>query len=123
MAGSYCIICGKEKKGIAVSDDHVLKALRWFKKNVTRNVRNNKLVVCKECYPQYTKMRKRYVGRRTAYVALGVLFLMFAVIVSAGASGIAAFIIGVIIIIFLYLLSLVNYMPALQLKKQKGGSG
>jgi hypothetical protein len=28
---SMCIVCGKPKKGIAVHEDHVIFAIRWFK--------------------------------------------------------------------------------------------
>jgi len=115
VPNSYCIICGKKKDGITVADDHVLKTLRWFKTNVTKNVQNNKLVVCKACYPQYNKQRKKYVSRRTAYVALGILFLVLSVIVSYGAW-LTALSIGIFIVILLYALSLINYMPGLQLK-------
>ena len=114
MPSSYCIICGKKKDGVKVADDHVLKALRWFKTNVTKNVQNNKLVVCKACYPQYSKQRKKYVSRRTAYVALGILFLILSVIISYGAW-LTALSIGIFIVVLLYALSLINYMPGLQL--------
>lgn len=112
---SYCIICGKKKDGIKVADDHILKALRWFKTNVTKNVRNNTLVVCKACYPQYSKRRKKYVNRRTAYVALGIIFLILSVIISFRAW-LTALSVGTFIVVLLYVLSLINYMPGLRLK-------
>ena len=115
MPGSYCIICGKKKDGIKVADDHVLKTLRWFKTNVTKNVQNNTLVVCKTCYPQYSKQRKKYVSRRTAYVALGIIFLILSMIISSSAW-LTALSIGILIVLLLYGLSLINYMPGLQLK-------
>ena len=123
VPSSYCIICGKKKEGIKVADDHVLKTLRWFKTNVTKNVQNNTLVVCKTCYPQYSKQRKKYVSRRTAYVALGIIFLMLSVIISSGAW-LTALSIGIFIVILLYALSLINYMPDLQLNRadKKRGS-
>ena len=109
-------MCGKKKDGIKVADDHVLKALRWFKANITKNVQNNTLVVCKTCYPQYSKQRKKYVSRRTAYVALGLIFLILSIIISSGAW-LTALSIGIFIVILLYALSLINYMPGLQLPK------
>ena len=121
MPDSYCIICGKQKNGVKVADDHVLKALRWFKTNVTKDVKNNVLVVCKACYPQYSKMRKKYESRRTAYITLGVLFLAFSLIISMGAW-LTAISVGIIIVALLYLLSLINYVPGLQLNKNTGKS-
>ena len=117
MPDSYCIICGKKKDGIEVADDNVLATLRWIKTNVTKNARNNRLVVCKACYPEYSKMRKKYMGRRTAYVALGVLFLVLSLVISSGAWP-SALLISIIIIALLYLLSLINYMPGLRIKKE-----
>ena len=114
MPSSYCIICGKKKDGVKVADDHVLKTLRWFKANITKNVQNNTLVVCKTCYPQYSKQRKKYVSRRTAYVALGLIFLILSIIISSGAW-LTALSIGIFIVVLLYALSLINYMPGLQL--------
>ena len=122
MPSSYCIICGKKKNGIKVTDDHVLKTLRWFKTNITKNVQNNTLVVCKTCYPQYSKQRKKYISRRTAYVALGIIFLILSVIISSGAW-LTALSIGIFIVILLYVLSLINYMPGLQLKGADKKSG
>ena len=114
MPSSYCIICGKQKEGIKVADDHVLGALRWFKTNVTKDAKNNALVVCKSCYPKYSAQRKKYVNRRTAYLALGILFLIFSLIISSGAW-LTALLIGIMIVALLYALSLINYMPGLQL--------
>jgi hypothetical protein len=79
-------------------------------------VQNNALVVCKTCYPQYSKQRKKYVSRRTAYVALGLIFLILSIIISSGAW-LTALSIGIFIVILLYALSLINYMPGLQLPK------
>ena len=31
-----CIICGKEKDGIPVKIDSIIKAIRWIKTNITR---------------------------------------------------------------------------------------
>ena len=123
MPGSYCIICGKHKDGIKVANDPVLGTLRWFKTNVTKNVKNNALVVCKSCYPKYSTQRKKYVNRRTAYLALGILFLIFSLIISSGAWP-TALLVGIAIVALLYALSLINYMPGLQLNavRHKAGS-
>ena len=122
MKESCCIICGERRDGIKVADDHVLRALRWFKTNVTRNVKNNELVVCKGCYPKYSKSRKRYTGRRAAYITLGALFLIFSIAVSVGSANALAIVAGIIIMVLMYLLSLVSYTPALQFEKKNAGN-
>ncbi len=112
---TYCIICGKQKNGIAIKDDRILDALRWFKKNVTRDEKGNKLVVCKEDYPAYRKRRDKYTSRQTLYVAIGVIFMILGLAASLSLSTLA---LGVLVIAVLYLLSLINYIPALDIKKE-----
>ncbi len=114
MAGrkKVCIICGKERNGIPVKEDDILAALRWFKKNVTRNEKGNRLVVCKECYPKYSKERKRYFTRRNLYIALGVIL---SIMIIGIAHSIFSVIWGVFVVLFMYLLSLVNYLPGLDI--------
>ncbi len=113
---SYCIICGRERNGIEVEEDFVIKSIRWFKRNVTKNEEGNKLVVCNECYPKYLKYRRRFVGREIIYLTLGFLFLVFGLIVSFRLS---TLIIGLLLILFLYLLSLLSYMPKLKEDRSK----
>ena len=79
MSKTYCIVCGKEKKGIPVQDDVVLGFIRWFKRTVTKNEKGNLLVVCKEDYLAYKAARKRYEGRQKVYLVLGVLFVLLTV--------------------------------------------
>ncbi|EQD59708.1 hypothetical protein B1B_08080, partial [mine drainage metagenome] len=44
-----------EKTGHRRQRDYVIGAIRWFKKNVTKNEKGHALVVCKACYPAYKK--------------------------------------------------------------------
>ena len=107
------MICGKEKSGTPVEEDYMIMAMRWFKENVTRNAKGYRIVVCKECMPQYRKMRSKYVRRQVMYVGLGVIFTLTIAVVSGGRYlGIIAY--GIGITVFLYLLSLISYMPALK---------
>ncbi|MGC8662322.1 MAG: hypothetical protein ACP5RT_00870 [Candidatus Micrarchaeia archaeon] len=110
---NYCIICGKEKKGFEVKEDYIIKSIRWFKKNITKNEEGNKLVVCKECLPKYIKYRNKFVLREIIYLLLGFLFLIFGLIISFKVS---TLLISFVIIVFLYLLSLISYMPELKQK-------
>ncbi len=107
------MICGKEKSGTAVDEDHVIKAMRWFKENVTRNAKGYRIVVCSECMPQYRKLRSKFVRRRAMYVGLGIVFTVALAAISGGRYlGIVAY--GVVITLFLYCLSLISYVPELK---------
>jgi hypothetical protein len=108
-----CMVCGKERNGAEVQEDHVIMAMRWFKENVTRNAKGYRIVVCKECMPQYRKLRSKFVRKRAIYVGLGIVFTLAIAAISGGRYlGIVAY--GVVITLFLYALSLVSYMPDLK---------
>ncbi len=119
MRKSYCIVCGNERDGIEIKEDHVIKAVRWFKTNITRNEVNNRLVVCKECYPKYEKARHRYQSRRIMYTALGVIFAVLSLAVSPRLETLA---VAVLVIALLYALSYLSYMPSLVIRVEKGRS-
>ncbi|MEM3781464.1 MAG: hypothetical protein QXT43_00675 [Candidatus Micrarchaeaceae archaeon] len=114
---SVCIICGNEKQGLEVENDFVINSIRWFKKNVTKNERNNRLVVCRDCYIKYAGMRKKYEGRVRLYLALGIIFALFAFLVSA--DKLYALAIGAFVVALLYLFSMLSYMPKLKTGKQQ----
>ncbi len=104
---SRCIICGRELNGLEVQEDYVIKAIRWFKRNVTHNEKNYRLVVCKDCYVKYKKARDSYNSKTISYAAL---------LIITGRS-IGAVIAGIIIILLMYALSLLSYMPGLKIDK------
>ncbi len=112
---SYCIVCAKEKKGIEVEDDFILDSIRWLKENVTHNVQNNKLVVCKDCYPRYKPARQKYESRQKMYLVLGVLFGMLILLISPRA---ATVLIAAVLVIACYILSLLSYTPKIHIKNQ-----
>jgi hypothetical protein len=112
---SYCIICGQEKDGIEIENDYVISTIRWFKRNITKNEKDNKIVVCKECYPKYKVLRKRFENRQKIYITLGILFIIFGMIIS---PRVGTLIVTVIVAIFLYLLSLLSYTPKIKLDVQ-----
>ncbi|MGC8586920.1 MAG: hypothetical protein ACP5K9_01365 [Candidatus Micrarchaeia archaeon] len=109
---SYCIICGQEKDGIEIESDYVIDAIRWFKRNVTKNEQRNRIVVCKDCYPKYKILRKRFEKREKIYIILGILFIITGTVIS---PRIGTFIVTVIVAVFLYLLSLLSYIPKIKL--------
>ncbi len=112
MRESYCIICGEEREGVEVKEDRVLSALRWFNRTILRiPPRNNSIVVCKSCYPTYKKQRKKYLGRQRTYLVLGFLFVLFGAII---AKTVVSIVVGLGLMVFLYLLSLLSYTPELK---------
>lgn len=114
---SYCIICGEKKDGIEIREDYVIHAIRWFNRKVLRTPeKRNRIVVCSSCYPNYKTRRKKYLSRQRTYLVLGFLFMLFGVVIARNAQ---SFIIGVVVIIILYLLSLLSYLPDLG-EKPKG---
>ena len=113
-----CIVCGLEKPGLKVREDFVIKGIRVFKRYVTRNEKGYALVVCKECYPKYKKERDRMVRRRLIYLIIGVLFA--AIFIALSPNKALALLYGALIVLFLYLLSLVNYTPALDIQPKAG---
>ena len=116
MVKSYCIICGEEKNGLPIQNDMVLDAIRWFKQNVTKNEKGNRLVVCKECYPKYADRRKKFETRQATYLAIGIIFAALGLLF---AFSLATLSVAILLIAFLYLLALLNYVPKVALPPQK----
>lgn len=119
---SRCIICGERRNGLAVKEDYMIGSIRWVKRNITRNEKNYALVVCKGCYPKYKKAFDKYQRRLMVYLALGIIF---AIALMIGSSNILlSLLFGAGIILFLFLLSQLSYMPALVMPaaRKKDGS-
>ncbi len=112
-----CIICGKEKNGINVQNDYIIDLIRWIKKNITKNEKNYKLVVCQDCYMKYKKMYNSFKRKKTFYIILGVIFMLL--LFFASHFNVYSLISGFALIIFLYLLSLLTYMPRLKIQDNK----
>jgi hypothetical protein len=110
---TYCIVCEKEKKGIELQDDAVLRSLRWFKRNVTRNEKGNRLVVCRDCYSKYKEGRKKYENRQRIYAVLGVLFIIAILTIS---PSLTALFTSAFILLLLLFLSLLSYTPKISIK-------
>ncbi|MDE1868388.1 MAG: hypothetical protein KGH60_00245 [Candidatus Micrarchaeota archaeon] len=118
MRESRCIICGNARNGLEVQEDQTIRIIRWFKKNVTKNEKGYRLVVCKECFPKYKKKRDSFVRKRITYLVIGVIFTI-ALVALAGPKAAFAVLYGIGIIVFMYLLSQLSYMPALHMPEAK----
>ena len=112
---TYCIMCGKEQNGIEIKIDNVIKVIKYIKKTLFKSEKNNRLVVSKECYPLYIKNRNKYVSRQRLYITLGVIFVIFSIFIS---PTIATLVLSLGILLFLYLMSLLNYTPELNISKK-----
>lgn len=110
MKDSRCIICGEKKNGLEVKEDYIIQIIRWVKKNITKDEKGHRLVVCKDDFAKYKKSRDSYKRKQAIYIALGVIFTIFL----AGVSGprvFSALLLGTGVTMFMYLLSQLSYMP------------
>ncbi len=111
MKENRCIVCGKDRTGLQVREDYIISTVRWLKRNITRSEKGYTLVVCRDCYKQYEKGRHTYERRRITYVALGVVAAALWIVLSEGKLG--GIVAGILLVAFMYLLSLLSYAPAL----------
>lgn len=123
---SVCIMCGKERQGLEVKEDNVIGAMRWIKRNITKNSKNYNMVVCKEDFLAYKKKRDGYERKQIMYVGLGLLFMLLLLLFASGRY-LGAILYGLGITAFMYLLSLLSYMPSLKVRleppKQRTDTG
>jgi len=106
---TVCIICAQEKNGLGVKDDWMIGAMRWVKRNITKNPKNYNLVVCKECFLDYKKKRDGYERKQMLYAVLCIIFLVALAITTRLNPG--AIVIGLVITLFLQALAQLSYMP------------
>jgi hypothetical protein len=90
--------------------------MRWVKRNITKNAKNYQMVVCKDDFLKYKKKREGYERKQILYIIIGILFLVLLLIFANGRY-LGAIVYGFAIIIFMYLLSLISYMPAVEMPK------
>lgn len=113
MRDSYCIMCGEKKDGIPIKEDYVIGAIRWFNRKILRQPpRNNRIVVCSSCYEKYKKQRSKYLSRQKVYIVAGILFVIFGVVLT---RSLQAILLSILVCIGLYLLSLLTYLPELEI--------
>lgn len=116
-----CMICNEQKPGIDVRPDSVINTLRWLNSHTLKYKNQYRPVVCRECFQKYLKARKSFERKRTSYLVIGVLFAVVLFITSrADPWSILA---GLGVIALMYLLSLINYTPELELPRGALQSG
>ena len=115
-----CIICGEQKEGLRVKSDGIINSIRWIKRNITKNERGYDLVVCKGCFIKYRDAKSKYDRKRITYVGIGIVFTLLLILLSGGRS-LGALASGMVLIALMYLLSLLSYMPSLEMPKTDAG--
>lgn len=110
---SFCIVCGKRKKGFEVEEDLVIKGIRRIKR-VFGIEKKNKLVVCKDCYNKYLQMRKKFEDKKKHFTILWVIFSLFVLIFSP--DKISAILFSILILPMFLILLIFYYMPKLKTK-------
>jgi hypothetical protein len=112
---SVCIICGKNKEGFEVEEDLFIKGIRKLKKFFGIE-KKNKLVVCKECYPKYLKLRKKFESKQRNFGIVVIIFFAIAILTSP--DKISAIIYSLILsFVFLFIL-VFYYIPKVKEKEK-----
>ncbi|MEM0106907.1 MAG: hypothetical protein QXI95_00110 [Candidatus Micrarchaeaceae archaeon] len=112
-------MCRRNVEGLPVRIDTVIKVVRWFAVRLSKNTQLHTLVVCKDCYLPYIKARKKYLRKRNTYFVLGILFtgMLCSMSLNSPIKFLLALLAGLIITGGMYLLALLNYVPALENEK------
>jgi len=119
MKKDACIICGKEKPGLEVKDDYMIDAVRWIKLKIFKSKpKNFRLVVCKDDFLKYKKQRDTYERNQMLYVAIGIIFLAMLLVFSNGRV-LGAIFYGALVILFMYLVAQLGYIPAVDIPEDK----
>ena len=108
-----CIICNEQKDGLRVAPDYFIETVRWINSHTIKYKNPYRPVVCRQCFTKYRKLRKSFERKRIYYLVIGVLFAGVLAVASKGNP--YSFLAGLGVIAFMYLLSLINYMPALEI--------
>lgn len=122
-----CIICGNEIKKIGgayrVKEDVVIEWLRKIKKRFGI-AKNNELFVCEEDYEKYREKRKQFERNFTFASALAAAILLLLIIVPVffgSLPSLGSIFFGLIVGIFLILMALISYLPAVEAKAEAVG--
>ncbi len=107
-------MCGNKREGLEVLPDYVLNTIRWFKR-VTGTEKKYGLVVCRDCFENYRNVRQKYKRHQAECVAIGIVFA--AVLVAF--NPMKGVIYGGAVVLFMYLLSQLSWMPALRMPETK----
>jgi len=117
MVKGICLICKKEKRGVPIKDDIIIKSIRKIKRGLHIE-KGNQIVICNECAGEYLERRKSYEkSLTTSTIITIVLFVSFLFLsILAGNLTIISLIktIGLTIFVGILLIgiNLLRYVPA-----------
>jgi len=105
---SICIVCREEKRGRAVKDDVVIRAIRKIKQ-AFRVAANNRLVVCDGCLEKHKARRGGFERKLALYGGGGLLIVIVFTLISRTIGGFA---LSLLLGLFVAALALFSYHPA-----------
>jgi predicted RND superfamily exporter protein len=116
-----CIVCKKDRKGLEVYDDLMIRSIRRVK-TALNMVQNNKLVVCTGCMGEHLKRRKTFEKWLVIYGAVGLSVMLIVLLMSP--DKLKALLLGLFLLALMVLLSVVTYYhPSLKNYPKEGGKG
>lgn len=112
-----CIVCGKERKGIPVKEDFVIRSIRRAK-GAFKIATGNKLVVCPEHIDDARKKREKFERGLLTYAGIGAVLGVILVVVNLMTSFdafrlIQSLALLVLLVVVMAMLSLYQYFPAI----------
>lgn len=125
MAGQapkqVCIVCGKERVGIPVKEDFVIRFIRRAK-DALKIATGNKLVVCREHIEVAQKKREKFERGLLTYAGIGAVLGVILVIVNLMTAFdafrlIQSLVLLVLLVGVMAMLSLYQYFPAIAAPK------
>jgi cobalamin biosynthesis protein CobD/CbiB len=111
-----CIICNEQKDGLGIKPDAVVGTLRWLNGHTFKYKNPYRPVVCRGCFLKYRKSRATFERKRAIYLVIGIVFAIVLVLASKGNA--YSLLAGLGVIAFMYLLSLINYVPELDMPQK-----
>ncbi|MEM0438015.1 MAG: hypothetical protein QXU54_01815 [Candidatus Micrarchaeia archaeon] len=108
---SVCILCEKlGARGRAVKEDYLIAAIRAVKR-LFKMEAGNKLVVCDECYPAYSKKRGEFEKGLLIYGIIGMAIMLLLLIMSFSLGSLIS---GLLMLLFLLILAHIKYTPKVE---------
>jgi len=82
---SVCIVCEKEKEGVPVKEDNIIKFIRSIKKRLGV-AKGYSLDVCSDCWAKYEEKRKNYEKSMLTWLVIGaaLIVIMLLLIILTG---------------------------------------
>jgi hypothetical protein len=114
---TVCVVCGKEKSGIPIREDFVIRLIRKLK-GIFKLSTGNRLVVCNEHIEEAKKRRERFEKGLLTYAGigavLGIILILINILISFDIIRLLqSLLLLILLVIVMALLSLYQYFPAM----------